>query len=482
MAERPEQPDTSPGIGVDEWVSREEERRAQTLTTRASDFVERIPPVLRLALIVVPLALYPVFAGSDFLRQVGLDTLIFVLLALGLNVTVGWVGLLDLGYIAFFGIGAYFYAAVASGYSGRSWDAPLAIAAVVLATGIVGYVLGLPSRRLSGDYLAIVTLFFLQIFLVTVNNSNFTQGPNGIADVLPLDFFGWTADSLLANYYVAVAAVAVVMGILYLVNASRTGRAWRALREDELAAELLTMPTARLKLLGFAFGAGVAGLAGLIFASQQGAVFPTDFAIPILITLYAMVVLGGTGSLFGVAVGAVLLNATLEVLRTPENASWLFAAAVVVGLAMLLRPWWRFVSVIAGTVVLGLVVHEVAERWKPSLVAGQSVGDTWIDERLSDWVLLPANLVTEGGVPAGAAGRLMYIALVAAVLGLTLIRNDNVRAIAIAPVLYLAAAVWENLLLPQASVTRFILIGAMLVTLMAVRPQGLFGKPRVEIV
>jgi ABC-type branched-subunit amino acid transport system permease subunit len=254
------------------------------------------------------------------------------------------------------------------------------------------------------------------------------------------------------------------------------------LREDELAAELLTMPTARLKLLGFAFGAGVAGLAGLIFASQQTSVFPTDFAIPILITLYAMLVLGGAGSLFGVAVGAVLINVTLEVLRTPQNASWLFAGVAVVGLAMLLRPWWRFVSVVAGTVVFGLVVHELAERWRPSLVAGQSVGDTWIDERLSDWVLLPANIVTEGGVPSGAAGRLMYLTLIAAILGLTLIRNVNLRAVAIVPVLYLTATVWENLLLPQASVTRFILIGAMLVTLMAVRPQGLFGKPRVEIV
>jgi ABC-type proline/glycine betaine transport system permease subunit len=97
MDERPDQPGTSPEIGVDEWVSREEERRAQSLTNRAADFIERIPPIARLALIVVPLALFPVFAGSDFLRQVGLDTLIFVLLVLGLNVTVGWVGLLDLG-------------------------------------------------------------------------------------------------------------------------------------------------------------------------------------------------------------------------------------------------------------------------------------------------------------------------------------------------------------------------------------------------
>jgi branched-chain amino acid transport system permease protein len=430
----------------------------------------------------LPFVLFPVFVDSGYLMQVGIDTLVFVLLALGLNVVVGWVGLRDLGYVAFFGIGAYFYAALASEYAGRHWEAQWTIPLIVAATAVGGYLLGLPSRRLVGDYLAIVTLFFLQIFLVVVLNSRFTRGPNGISDLDPLTFFGREVASLDASYYVLVAAFALVVAVLYLVNQSRIGRAWRALREDELAAELMTMPVSRLKLMGFAFGAGVAGLAGALFAGQQGAIFPSSVAIPLLITVYAMVVLGGAGSLVGVVVGAVLINASLEALSTPENASPLFFGAVVLGLAVMFRPWWRFVTVATATVVFGLLVHAVAEQLRPSLVDGTSVGGTRVDDLVSHWVLLPANIVTGDGMPAGAAARLMYLGLIAAVLALTLIRNTRVRTALIVPTVYFACCVWENILLPQPAVARFILIGAMLVALMAARPEGLFGTQRVEIV
>jgi ABC-type branched-subunit amino acid transport system permease subunit len=254
------------------------------------------------------------------------------------------------------------------------------------------------------------------------------------------------------------------------------------LREDELAAELMTMPVSRLKLLGFAFGAGVAGLAGVLFASQQGAIFPSSVAIPLLITVYAMVVLGGAGSLFGVVVGAVLINASFEALSTPENASPLFFGALVLGLAVMLRPWWRFLGVVGATVLFGLVVHVVAEQIRPSLVGGTSVGGTRIDDVVSDWVLLPEGIVTGDGFPAGAAARLMYLGLIAAVLALTLVRNARVRTVLVVPTLYFACCVWENIMLPQPSVSRFVLIGALLVALMAARPEGLFGKQRVEIV
>ena len=133
------------------------------------------PRWLKMALLLLPLVLYPLFVDSGYLMQVGIDTLIFVLLALGLNVAVGWVGLLDLGYIAFFGIGAYFYAALASEYAGRDWGAQWALPVVVAGTAVMGFLLGLPSRRLVGDYLAIVTLFFLQLFLVVVLNARFTS-------------------------------------------------------------------------------------------------------------------------------------------------------------------------------------------------------------------------------------------------------------------------------------------------------------------
>jgi branched-chain amino acid transport system permease protein len=470
-----------PRIGVDEWVAQAEERRLRTLGGRAGDLVERIPLPLRFAALALPVALYPVFVDSEYLMQVGIDTLIFVLLALGLNVAVGWVGLLDLGYVAFFGIGAYFYAALASEYAGRHWDAQWAIPAIAAAVAVVGFLVGLPSRRLVGDYLAIVTLFFLQIYLVILINSSFTRGPNGISNVLPLEFFGKQVTSLDGYFYVALAAVVVVAAVLYLVNQSRTGRAWRALREDELAAELMTMPVNRLKLLAFAFGAGVAGVAGAVFASSQGAVFPANFDIVLLITVYAMVVLGGAGSLVGVAVGALLIYTSLEALRSPEDASWLFFGVVVLAVVVLIRPWWRGLAVIGATIVFGFVVHELAAELRPSLVGGSPVGEARIDDLVDVWVLLPENIVSEDGLPTGALGRLGYIGLVAAMLGLTLVRSTLWRTVALVPVLYFAVCVWENLLLPQPAVARYILIGAMLVSLMAYRPEGLFGKQRVEL-
>ena len=276
--------------------------------------------------------------------------------------------------------------------------------------------------------------------------------------------------------------MALVVGVLYLVNRSRTGRAWRALREDELAAELMTMPVDRLKLMAFSFGAGVAGLAGALFAAQQGAIFPSSVAIPLLITVYAMVVLGGAGSIFGVIVGAVLINVSLETLQEPDDASVLFFSALVVGLAVMLRPWWRFAAVAAGTIVFGLLFHEVAEQVRPSLVEGTSLGGTRLDDLVSHWVILPENIVTGDGLPAGAFARWLYLALIAAVLALTLVRDSRLRSVLLVPTIYLACVVWENIMLPQPAVSRFILVGAMLVALMAVRPQGLFGKQRVEIV
>jgi branched-chain amino acid transport system permease protein len=470
-----------PRIGVDEWVA-QAGGRGRSLAERARELYERTPPVVKLAALVLPFAVFPLFVDSGYLMQVGIDTLVLVLLALGLNIVVGWVGLLDLGYVAFFGLGAYFYAALASEYAGRHWDAQWALPVIVVSVAAIGLLVGLPSRRLVGDYLAIVTLFFLQIFLVVVLNSRFTRGPNGISDIQPLSFFGREVTSLDGSYYILVAALALVVGVLYLVNRSRTGRAWRALREDELAAELMTMPVDRLKLMAFAFGAAVAGLAGALFAAQQGAVFPSSVGIPLLITVYAMVVLGGAGSMFGVLFGAVLINVSLEALQEPDDASVLFFSALAIGVAVMLRPWWRFAAVAAGTIVFGLVFHEAAERLRPSLVEGTSLGGARIDDLVSHWVILPENIVTGDGLPAGAFARLLYMGLVAAVLGLTLVRSPRWRAVLLVPTIYFACCVWENVMLPQPAVSRFVLVGAMLVALMAYRPEGLFGTKRVEIV
>jgi branched-chain amino acid transport system permease protein len=470
-----------PRIGVDEWVASAETRRARTLGGRLEDALGRVPPAVKLVALALPFAVFPLLVDSDYLLQVGVDTLVFVILALGLNVAVGWVGLLDLGFVAFFGLGAYLYAAMASEYAGRHWDGLLVVPLVAVAVAVAGFLVGLPSRRLVGDYLAIVTLFFLQLWLVVMVNASFTRGPNGISDLYPLQLLGRDVVSLRGYFYVALAVFVLVVSFLYLLNASRTGRAWRALREDELAAELLTMPVNRLKLMAFAVGAGIAGVAGALYAPSQGAVFPLNFDIVLLITVYAMVVLGGAGSIVGVTVGAVLINASLEALRDPSDASWLFYGAVVLTLLVLIRPWWQPVAVLAGTVAFGFAVHELAEQLRPSLVQGTPFGEARIDELAESWVLLPEGIVTEDGLPTGSLGRVGYLVLVASILALTLVRSKRWRLVGLVPVLYLTASVWESLLLAQPAVARFLLIGAMLVGLMAYRPQGLFGRQRVEI-
>jgi branched-chain amino acid transport system permease protein len=482
----PERPDAAdrPRVGVDEWVDRVAERREGGRQAALRARFDRIPAHYKLALMVLPIAVLPFLVDSGYLMQVAIDTLVFMLLALGLNVAVGWAGLLDLGYIAFFGFGAYGFAFLASEHFGVHWQGTFVLPVVVAATVLLGFLVGLPSRRLVGDYLAIVTLFFLQLFLTILNNAdrlnlpffgqtNLTRGPNGISDLDPLRFFGWTVNTLDEYFYVALAAFVVVFAGLALVNESRTGRAWRALREDPLAAELMSMPVNRLKLLAFAFGAGVAGLTGAIFAASQSAVFPVNFDLTLLITLYAMVILGGFGSLTGVAVGAIVINLSLEALRTPENASWIFFGLLLLGLPLVLRPWWRWTLVVAGTIVFGLLARLLAEGAWERGVSGTVPGQARIDRLVDGWVLVP-------GDPEGLA-KVAYLALVAGVLALTLLRGWW-RTVGFVPVLYLAACVWENVMVAQPSVARYILIGAMLVALMASRPQGLFGTARVEIV
>ena len=224
--------------------------------------------------------------------RVGFDTLIFMLLALGLNTVVGYAGLLDLGYVAFFGFGAYIYAMLASDQFGLHWPTPVILIIVVPATILLGLLVGLPSRRLVGDYLAIVTLFFGQLFVTVANNGNrisilgfthgfnITNGPNGITNIDAFHLFGHYLESLRSYYWVALLFFLAVFATVYLVSNSRTGRAWRSLREDSLAAEMMGMPVNRLKLYAFAFGAGIAGLTGTLFASLQTGVYSSDFDTP----------------------------------------------------------------------------------------------------------------------------------------------------------------------------------------------------------
>jgi branched-chain amino acid transport system permease protein len=475
----------TPRVGVDEWVASHDDRIADRAGFgKIGQKIDAwLPPWARLALFVAFAATLPLWMDRGDLFAYGIFTLIYILLGLGLNVVVGYAGLLDLGYVALFGFGAYFYALLSSPQYGIHWPSAVTFPIVVAATALLGLILGVPSRRLLGDYLAIVTLFFGQAFVVFVNAANptvhgkgLTGGPNGIADIDPNDLFGYELISRKQQYWFILGIVTLVLIGLYFLSESRTGRAWRALREDPLAAEAMSIPVNRLKLMAFAFGAGIAGLAGCLFAAVLTAVTSGNFALPILITIYAVVILGGIGSLTGVVIGAIVINVSFQFLA-PENpqtnARILFYGIVVLALVLSVRPWWRLGLVAAGVVVFGFAAHAVATAIDPSWTDGAVVEGGRLAGVISDWVIIPSGHERF----ANAA----YIALIVAVLALTRIHGWWRTALTI-PTVYLAAVVWETSFVEEPAVARWILFGALLVFLMTWRPQGLLGTPRVEIV
>ncbi|HEX6489755.1 MAG TPA: branched-chain amino acid ABC transporter permease [Gaiellaceae bacterium] len=485
----PAPPDAAnrPRIGVDEWVAQVEGRRARYRGLRGAllERFERLPLAARFALFLVPAAVFPLLTNQGNVFRYGLFTLVYALLALGLNVVVGFAGLLDLGYIAFFGVGAYMYGILASPQFNNHWQAEFAIPVVVLVTALIGLLVGLPSRRLVGDYLAIMTLFFGQAFVVFVNNANrinfpffghvdLTGGANGLPNIDPLNFFGYKLQTTNEQYYLLLILIAFVLVFLYLINQSRTGRAWRALREDPLAAELMSIPVNRLKLLAFVFGAAVAGLTGAIYGTIATAALPGDYDIGLLITIYAVMILGGFGSIMGIVLGAVIVSSVPELLRSPGNARPIFYGAILLTLIVKVRPWRRLAAILAGLVGFGFAVHAIAHAAYPRLVAGSAQGSDRFAHALNHWMLYPNN--------PGKIADVAYVVLVAGIVILPQLR-PLLRTVLLVPLFYLVMFVWENLLLEQISgATRLILLGALLVALMNARPQGLFGKAYVEIV
>ena len=471
-----------PRIGKDEWVARSGENIARHRLLRAAD---RVPGWARLVLFCLFVAAIPLVTDDGYVNVIVFDTLIFCLLAIGLNVVVGWGGLLDLGYIAFFGIGAYTYAILSSDKFDIHLTSPVVMVICVVFGALIGLLVGLPSWRLSGDYLAIVTLFVYQIFISIVTNGNdlfgvdLTGGVNGIANIDPFDLFGRgipvSHEGIFnSNYiYIALGVFVVVFAALYLLNHSRIGRAWRALREDELAAELMGMPTDWLKLLAFAFGAAVASLTGGLFASLKVGVFPESFSLTLLITVYAMLILGGVGSQTGAVLGAVAVYVFLEALRDPDVSGWVFYIAIVLALLLVVRPRWMVAGVLAATVVFGFVVHALAGAIDDTWTTTASPEADSVTRFLDAWVVIPTS--------PGDSRTIAYVGLVALVLLATTVKGVW-RWLALVPTLYLAAFVWENVMSEQPDVTRFVLLGAMLVGVMVTRPSGLLGERRVEIV
>jgi ABC-type branched-subunit amino acid transport system permease subunit len=263
------------------------------------------------------------------------------------------------------------------------------------------------------------------------------------------------------------------MAVLRLLEKSRTGRAWRAVREDPLAAAAMTIPVNRVKLLAFAFGAMVAALAGTIYAAQQASVFPTDFDTPILILIYAALILGGAGSIAGAATGALVVMVIYDgLLRSPAEASVLFYGLILLTLLAKLRPWRRLAIVLAATVALGFAAYAIARAISASAVAGGPQSGGWIADALRDWVIVPAN--------AQVAGNIGFVVLICLLVALVQV-SSRWRTILLPPTLYLAAFVWETRLVVQPSITRQLMIGAILIVMMNARPQGLLGQRRVEV-
>lgn len=301
-----------------------------------------------LALAILPLLLQ---SAGNFWVRIADTALLYVLLALGLNIVVGYAGLLDLGFVAFFAIGAYMYGLMASPHlseafpwfkamfpTGLHTSVWLVIPLGAALAGFFGILLGAPTLKLRGDYLAIVTLGFGEIIRVFLNNLdhpvNITNGPKGLGQIdsitlfkfdalgipginlaRPLDIGGFTINSVTLYYYLFLVLVVISVVLCHRLEVSRIGRAWMAIREDEIAAKAMGINTRNMKLLAFGMGATFGGVSGVMFAAFQGFVSPESFSLMESVMIVAMVVLGGIGHLPGVILGAVLLSALPEVLR-----------------------------------------------------------------------------------------------------------------------------------------------------------------------
>ena len=293
-----------------------------------------------IALLVLPLILQSF--GNAWVRIADL-ALLYVLLALGLNIVVGYAGLLDLGYVAFYAVGAYLFALMASPHLADNFAAfaamfPdglhtslwLVIPLAALLAAFFGALLGAPTLKLRGDYLAIVTLGFGEIIRIFLNNLdhpvNLTNGPKGLGQIdsvkifgldlgKRLELFGYDINSVTLYYYLFLILVVLSIIICYRLQDSRIGRAWMAIREDEIAAKAMGINTRNMKLLAFGMGASFGGVSGAMFGAFQGFVSPESFSLMESVMIVAMVVLGGIGHIPGVILGAVLLSALPEVLR-----------------------------------------------------------------------------------------------------------------------------------------------------------------------
>ncbi len=298
----------------------------------------KLPVFWRLALVVIDLAVVMpiVGAASGTFSRVATMIGIYAILSMGLNIVVGYTGLLNLGYAAFYAVGAYTYAIFASRQAANfipfgtfpisgNWFWLFLLIALVVA-GFVGFLLGLPVMRLKGDYLAVVTLGFAEIIRLLFNNLskpvNITNGPMGITPISPPMLFDIPLNRPVHYYGVVLVLFVLTVIVVRNLQNSRIGRAWVAIREDELVARTMGVPVVRMKLLSFSIAAGLAGMMGVVFAAMQSYVDPTSFTFMESIVILAMVILGGTGNMKGVIIGALaVIVLQLQILK--DVSEWL---------------------------------------------------------------------------------------------------------------------------------------------------------------
>ena len=324
------------------------------------------------------------FGGNYWVRVLDF-ALLYIMLALGLNIVVGFAGLLDLGYIAFFAVGAYMMALLSSPHltSQFEWLAHLfpngihlGFWWVVLLAGpvaaLAGALLGAPTLKLRGDYLAIVTLGFGEIVRIFMNNLdrpiNITNGPKGVTAVDPVrifgldfskavDLFGYKLTPVMMYYYLLIVMVMIIIFVNLRLQHSRIGRAWVAIREDEIAAKAMGINTRNVKLLAFAMGAAFGGVSGAVFGAFQGFVSPESFVLWESIYVLAIVVLGGMGHIPGIILGGILLVGFQELLRELATPLQKMIFGHVVIDAEVLR------SLLFGLALVGVMLYRPAGLW-----------------------------------------------------------------------------------------------------------------------
>lgn len=272
---------------------------------------------------------------NDYYTDVAILAGIYIILALGVNIVIGFSGLLHLGFAAYYGIGAYLNALLTTTLGLGFWSAlPLTLT----LTSAAGLLLAFPALRLRGDYLAIVTLGFGEIIRLVLNNwDSVTKGPNGISNIPSPVIAGFELSSLTSYYYLVFGFALVTAFIIKRVHRSRTGRAWLAIREDETAAEAMGINTRKYKFMALSFGAFWAGLAGSLFASKMHFVSPESFTFMESVVIVCMIILGGIGSIPGVILGSLILVLLPELLREVQLYRMLALGAGLV-LMMIYRP------------------------------------------------------------------------------------------------------------------------------------------------